>query len=207
VLKGQKAVYILAPCVKKFEAEGDDGTTEEHSAVYGFRCVPVFGLEQTEGAPLPVDAEAIAWLQGLPLREVAESWGIEIQSYDGAAGGRLGFYSCAGDRIGLGVQNLSTWCHELCHAADARNVGGLKPGQHVDQEIVAELGSGVLLTILGRPVDADLGGCWRYVEAYASKTGKPTVDVCLELLSRACRAIDLILTTAEEFASRETVEV
>jgi hypothetical protein len=207
VLKGQKAVYILAPCVKKFEAEGDDGTTEEHSAVYGFRCVPVFGLEQTDGAPLPVDAEVIAWLAGLPLREVAESWGIEIQSYDGAAGGRLGFYSCAGDRIGLGVANPSTWAHELTHAADDRNIGGLKPGQRVDQEIVAELGSAILLTLIGQPVDADLGGCWRYVEAYASKTGKPTVDICLELLNRTCKAVDLILTTAEEFASRETVEV
>ena len=206
VNKGERACYILAPCVKKFEAEGDDGTTEEHSAVYGFRCVPVFGLEQTDGAPLPVDEAAIAWLEGLPLREVAESWGIEIQSYDGAEGGRLGFYACAGDRIGLGVQNLATWCHELTHAADARNIGGLKPGQRVDQEVVAELGAAILLTLLGRPVDADLGGCWAYVESYAGKTGKPTVDVCLELLNRTCRAVDLIISTAEEIASRVTVE-
>ena len=168
--------------------------------------MPVFGLEQTDGAPLPVDEAAIAWLEGLPLREVAESWGIEIQSYDGAAGGRLGFYACAGDRIGLGVQNLATWCHELTHAADARNIGGLKPGQRVDQEVVAELGAAILLTLLGRPVDADLGGCWAYVESYAGKTGKPTVDVCLELLNRTCRAVDLIISTAEEIASRVTVE-
>ncbi len=201
VVKGQKAVYILAPCVKKFETEGDDGETNEGSAVYGFRSVPVFGLEQTDGDPLPVDAEAIAWLESLPLREVAESWGIAIQSYDGAEGGRLGFYSCAGDRIGLGVQNLATWAHELVHGADDRNIGGLKPGQRVDQEVVAELGSAILLTLLGRPVDADLGGCWRYVEAYASKTSKPTVDVCLELLNRTCKAVDLILTAAESLAS------
>jgi hypothetical protein len=111
-----------------------------------------------------------------------------------------------GDRIGLGVQNLATWSHELTHAADARNIGGLKPGQRVDQEVVAELGAAILLTLLGRPVDADLGGCWAYVEAYASKTGKSTVDVCLELLNRTCKAVDLILTTAEEITSHETVE-
>jgi hypothetical protein len=203
VVKGQKAIYILAPCVKKFEAEGDDGTTEEHAAVYGFRSVPVFGFEQTDGAPLPVDEEATAWLEGLPLREVAESWGIKIQSYDGAEGGRLGFYSCAGDRIGLGVQNLATFAHELVHAADDRNVGGLKPGQRVDQEVVAELGAAIVLTLIGKPVDADLGGCWEYVEHYASKTGKATVDVCLELLARICKAVDLILTTAETLASPE----
>ncbi len=206
VKKGEHAMYILAPCVKKFETEGDNGQTEEHAAVYGFRSVPVFGESQTDGAPLPVDAAAIAWLEGLPLREVAESWGIEIQTYDGAAGGRLGFYSCAGDRIGLGVQNLATWAHELTHAADARLIGGLKPGQRVDQEVVAELGAAILLTLLGRPVEADLGGCWSYVETYAGKTGKPTVDVCLELLNRTCKAVELILSTAEEIASRTTVE-
>jgi hypothetical protein len=203
VVKGQKALYILAPCVKKFEAEGDDGTTEEHSAVYGFRCVPVFGLEQTAGDPLPVDEEATAWLVGLPLREVAESWGIEIQSYDGAEGGRLGFYSCAGDRIGVGVQNLDVWSHELVHAADARNLGALRPGQHVDQETVAQLGAAILLTLIGKPVEADLGHTWEYIESYASKTGKPVVDVCLEVLGRTCKAVDLILTTAESLASPE----
>jgi hypothetical protein len=200
VKKGQKAVYILAPCVKKFETEGDDGETKEGSALYGFRSVPVFGLEQTDGEPLAVDTEAIAWLQGLPLREVAESWGLEIQSYSGRAGGTLGYYSSAGS-IALGVENLSTWCHEMCHAADARNIGGLKPGQRVDQEVVAELGSAILLTILGKQVEADLGGCWEYVEHYASKTRKSTIDVCLELLNRTCKAVDLILTTAESLAT------
>ena len=205
VLKGQRAFYILAPCTRKIEAEGDDGAKEETTAVYGFRSVAVFGFEQTDGAPLPVDEEATAWLTELPLREVAESWGIDVQTYDGSAGGRLGFYSCAGDRIGLGVQNLATWAHELTHAADARLIGGLKPGQRVDQEIVAELGAAIVLILLGRPVEADLGGCWSYVEAYASKTGKPTVDVCLELLNRTCKAVDLILSTAEKIANKEAV--
>jgi antirestriction protein ArdC len=207
VKKGEKAVWILAPMVRTFETEDASGEATEKSALYGFKSIPVFGLESTDGDPLPVDTEALAWLESLPLREVAESWGIEIQSYDGAEGGRLGFYSCAGDRIGLGVQNLATWAHELVHGADARNIGGLKPGQRVDQEVVAELGSGILLTLLGKPVDADLGGCWKYVEAYASKTAKPTVDVCLELLNRTCKAVDLILTTAEQIANEATAEV
>ncbi|HXY34325.1 MAG TPA: ArdC-like ssDNA-binding domain-containing protein [Planctomycetaceae bacterium] len=201
VKKGEKAIYILVPIIKRFEAEGDDGTTEEGSALVGFKSAAVFGLEQTDGAPLPVDEEAIAWLAGLPLREVAESWGIEIQSYDGTEGGRLGFYSCAGDRIGLGVRNLDVWAHELVHAADARNIGGLKSGQRVDQEVVAQLGAAILLTLIGQPVAADLGHSWAYVESYASKTGKATVDVCLELLNRTCKAVDLILTTAETLAT------
>jgi hypothetical protein len=139
------------------------------------------------------------WLEGLPLRDVAESWGLDIQTFNGRDGGSLGYYSSAGS-IAVGVENLSTWAHELCHAADARNVGGLKPGQRVDQEVVAELGSAILLTLIGKPVEADLGGCWHYVEHYAAKTGKATVDVCIELLNRTCKAVDLILTTAESLA-------
>jgi antirestriction protein ArdC len=206
VKKGERACYILAPCTRKIEAEGEDGATEETTAVYGFRSVPVFGLQQTDGPPLPVDTETNAWLEGLPLRDVAEAWGLEIQAFNG--GGRThGYISPSTNTIALGVENLSTWCHEMIHAADARNIGGLKPGQRVDQETVAQLGSAILLTLLGKPVDADLGHCWRYIESYVAKTGKATVDVCLELLNRTCRAVDLILSTAEEIASQATVEV
>ena len=196
VKKGEKAVWILAPCVRKVATEGEDGAVEEHSAVFGFRSIPVFGLEQTDGQPLLVDSEVIRWIESLPLRDVAESWGIHVETFNGREGEALGYFSPAGS-IALGVENLSTWCHELCHAADSRNVGGLKPGQHVDQEIVAELGSAVLLTILGKPVDADLGGCWRYVQSYAAKVKRETAEVCIELLNRTCKAVDLILTAAE----------
>lgn len=203
VKKGERACYILAPCTRKIEGEGEDGATEETTAVYGFRSVPVFGLEQTDGDPLRVDEHVTAWLQGLPLREVAESWGLEIQAFNGGAGGTLGYISPSTNTIALGVENLSTWAHEMIHAADARNVGPLKTGQHVDQETVAQLGSAILLTLLGKPVEADLGHTWEYIESYVAKTGRSTIDTCLELLNRTCRAVDLILTTAESLASPE----
>jgi len=102
------------------------------------------------------------------------------------------------------VKNLATWAHELVHAADDRNIGGLKPGQRVDQEVVAQLGAAILLTLLGQPVEADLGYSWAYIETYARKTSKATVDVCLELLNRTCKAVDRILSTAEEIAMQAT---
>jgi len=141
------------------------------------------------------------WLKSLPLREVAESWGLKVEAFNGGDGGRLGFFSGGRGMIGLGVENLATWCHELIHAADARNIGGLKGGQHIDQETVAELGAAVLLTILDRPVDADLGGCWTYLQGYAASSKREVVDVCVELLDRTCKAVDLILTTAEQLAA------
>ena len=66
--------------------------------------------------------------------------------------GIVALWDCAG------VQNLSTWAHELIHAADDRlgKLGKCK----VNNEVVAELGGAVLLQCLGKPVEADLGGAW-----------------------------------------------
>lgn len=50
VMKGQKAIWILAPILRK---ESDpNGNEIDH--VYGFRTVPVFDISQTSGKPLPL---------------------------------------------------------------------------------------------------------------------------------------------------------
>src|SRR5262245_703634 len=48
VKKGEKAHFILAPCVKKKKTD-DTPDEDEKRIVYGFRAIPVFALEQTEG--------------------------------------------------------------------------------------------------------------------------------------------------------------
>jgi hypothetical protein len=47
VNKGSKAFYILAPMFKKVEENG-----EEFQQLIGFRSVPVFRVEDTEGTPI-----------------------------------------------------------------------------------------------------------------------------------------------------------
>ena len=102
------------PITKKIEED-----EEERLVTVGFKAMPVFGLEQTDGDPLPTgDPAADAWLAALPLREVATEWGLAIDTYNGRRNGPLGRF-CPG-RISLGVQNEATWCHELVHAADHR---------------------------------------------------------------------------------------
>jgi hypothetical protein len=201
VVKGQKAIYILAPCTKKVEGGNEKGEPEERTAVYGFRSVAVFGYEQTDGQPLPGDEENAEWIKSLPLLDVADSWGIQITTYDGAEHSMHGYFAPSRNLIALGLKSVSTWCHELCHVADHKNVGGLKPGQRVDQETVAQLGSAVLLTALEMPVEADLGKTWEYIEHYAAKEKREVVDVCVELLDRTCKAVDLILKTAESMTT------
>ncbi|MFH1268631.1 MAG: ArdC family protein, partial [Planctomycetota bacterium] len=172
VKKGEKAFHILCPCVgKKTDVDPDTGQEKERTWIYGFTSAPVFGFSQTEGDPLPPPDPAVArWLESLPLRDVAETWGLSVDAYNGRAGVALGKYR-HGAGIALGVENLATWAHELCHAADDR-LGNLKErGQHWRSETVAELGGAVLLEALGYDVESDRGGCWEYVQAYATDAG------------------------------------
>ena len=206
VRKGEHAqAQILVPCVRKGKGsddDSDDDAGETRARVYGFKAMPVFDVAQTEGEPLPaVDAEVSAWLDNLPLRNVAESWGLSIDAYNGQAGKALGWYRHR-QAIALGVKNLATWTHELCHAADDRLGQLTERGQHWRSETVAELGGAILLVLLGNELEADLGGCWRYVNCYALDAGIEPIAACTRVLKRTCDAVALILDTAEQLAGQ-----
>jgi hypothetical protein len=202
VKKGSSAIWILAPCVKKVTEESNDGEDRERQVIYGFRSVPVFAAEDTEGEPLPEgDDRYDSWVKDLPLAEVAEAWGINIGTFSHDGSDPLGYYRYAtnGQAVMLGVENLATWAHELVHAADHR-VSNLK-GEKWHKEIVAELGGALLLECLGMSHDADLGGAFSYIERYAADAKKDTVKACIEVLDRVCNCVKLILDTAESTAA------
>ncbi|WP_339909882.1 hypothetical protein, partial [Symmachiella dynata] len=54
--------------------------------------------------------------------------------------------------------------------------------------------------VLGYPLDADLGGCWRYIEQYATAAEIEPLAACQRVLKRMCDAVALILDTAEQLA-------
>lgn len=196
VTKGSKAFYILGPCTKKID---DPETGEPKTIIYGFKAIPVFRVQDTEGEDLETaDPEIDAWLDSLPLIDVARDWGLDVTVFSGRSGSHLGSYR-HGKAITVGVSNLSTWLHELVHAADDR-LGTIskRPGQQLDNETVAEFGGAILAELLGFPQDADLGGCYSYLTSYAKAEGKDTVNVCCEFLDRTCKAVSLILETQPE---------
>ncbi len=200
VRKGERAFHILGPIVKK---RLDQQTGEEKAVVVGFKGIPVFGLEQTEGTPLPTsDPEADRWVESLPLIDVARRWGLSVDTFNGERAAHLGFY-LRGEEIAVGVKNLSTWAHELVHAADDRTGSLQEVGQHWRSESVAELGASVLLELIGKGQEADLGGCWEYIQYHARQEGIPVVEACLGVLDRTCRAVSLILDTAEAIRTEE----
>jgi hypothetical protein len=199
VKEGEKAFYILSPCMKTVEEK----TGDEKKVIYGFKGTPVFGFDQTEGKSLPVgDPVFERWLKSLPLREVADAWGLSVEAYNGKGATSLGKFrhelNGNGKAIALGVKNLSTWAHELVHAADHRTGKLTELGQHWRSETVAELGGAVLLKVLGHDHDADLGGCWEYLQGYAKKQKIDVLKACNLVLERTCEAVALILDTAEK---------
>ncbi len=213
VRKGEHAFAILGPVVvKRTDRDTETGEESERAALVGFKSIPVFGLEQTEVIDTErwdnasaADRDNQQFIDGLPVLSVAKSWGLTVETFNGEGARCLGRYS-HGRGIALGVKNLATWSHELVHAADDRVQGGLKGGQHLDQETVAELGGAVLLQALGFDHESDLGGCWRYIDGYCQRERKDPVAVCQKYLERVCKAVALILDTADELTAAQAPE-
>ena len=198
--KGCKGIWILAPCIKTIREKNDKGEEEKRNIVYGFKGIPVFAVEDTEGKPLLGNEQYDEWVRKLPLVQVAESWGIHVGTYSGEGKGALGYFQFGTGRkaIVLGTENLSTWAHELVHAAD-HHLTRLVDDRNL-LEIIAELGSAILLEAIGYQYEADLGGAYAYIQHYATAAGKPPVRACIDVLDRACSCVALILDTAEKAA-------
>lgn len=208
VRKGEKAIYILAPITKTLTETSDNGEERSRVAIVGFKAIPVFGLEQTDivdaetwAKRTELDRKAAQFIDELPLIDVARAWGLTIKAYSGRSGGALGWFKPGANAIALGVENLSTWAHELIHAADHR-LGSLKErGQHWLSETVAELGGAILLHAAGYEREADIGGAWNYIQHYARENEVEPIKACTTALDRACKAVALILESAETLAT------
>ena len=92
VTKGAKAFYILAPIIRKVttkEIEADKTTGKEKEVekektfIRGFKGIPVFKVEDTDGKPLPAIDYQPAELP--PLWEAAKGLGLEV-NYKAVAG-------------------------------------------------------------------------------------------------------------------------
>jgi hypothetical protein len=179
VKKGSKAFDILVPLMKPATVIDEETKQEKRIEVLiGFKTAPVFAVECTDGKAIEQDQDVLQWINALPLLDVARAWGLNVEAYNGSDGKPFGKFIKDG-AIGVGVKNLSTWAHELMHAADHR-LGNLKEkGQHWRSETVAELGGAILLECLGYGTESDRGGCWDYVSHYAKDAGLQPVHACM----------------------------
>lgn len=214
VKRGSTAFYLMRPNVRLARVV-DEETGEERTVqagLRGFGWFAVHGLEDT--VPIPgfqgesYDASVAtgrAFVSTLPLLDVANAWDIEVVTYQGHQGRGLG-YARPGQQIGLGVANLSTWAHELVHQAEHRLGALTKRGQDREQEIVAELGGAVLLTVLGQPTEADWGGAYRYIKSYAkAKDDEGMLREVMQLTGRMAAAVKHILDEAEALRGEQPI--
>ena len=187
VKKGSKAFYILGPCLIRKKRTDDNGEEKVSSILVGFKGIPVFPLEATDGEPLPPPPDYTP-AQLPAFSGVAAAWGIPVSWHPSQARGTLGSYSITNKEIHLASYEESVYWHELGHAADDRAHGKLKGGQDPAQEAVAELVAAVLARMTGSKIDK---AAWDYIASYAGDARAmlskvlPRVEAALDLIFAA----------------------
>ncbi len=199
VRKGERSFYILAPKTRKEEVDDvESGERSEQHVLVGYQPIAVFGYLQTEGKPLLGAEDEPAFLEALPLITVARAWGLSVSTYSISDNPQSLGYFVPGMGIGLATENLSTWTHELVHAADHRL--RTHTGKGLASEVVAELGGAILLECLGHHDKSDRGGAYEYIERYCKESKRKVLSVCTELLDRTCRCVAFLLEESERLA-------
>lgn len=205
VVKGARAVRILAPIKRKMR-ETDPATGEESERVFvaGFKAIPVFRFEDTDG--LNIDRPDYQPAAFPSLYGVAETWGIRVE-YGPHAGRFLGWYSPGDDeRIVLTTHGERTFFHELAHAAHARVLADrgetLQGGQRPNQEIVAETVAAVLCRLFDVEPGAYLPAAREYVESYAAG-GKDAARAVMRVLGDVQAVLVRIIEAEAAPAVRE----
>lgn len=189
VNKGARAFYILGPLCKKIKNKEDE---TERIIITGFKSVPVFRYEDTEGAEIAYPDYSPSELP--PLWNVSEKMGIQV-SYRPFTGKEFGSITTDGRKMTLKTYDVKTYFHELGHGAHEK-FKELKGGQHIDQEIVAETVACVLCELYGYQGYIYHG--FQYIKHYASASdGKGTAKAIMAVLSDVKQCLDIILSLAE----------
>ena len=144
VKKGEKAIMILAPIVRRKNENAKHDETDESSTAVGFRAAFVFDVSQTDGQELP----AIGSVNGDPrehrerLAKFVVEQGIALEYSADIAPARG---TSAGGKITLQpgqspAEDFATLVHELAHEMmhrDKRRLSTSKRSRETEAEAVA----------------------------------------------------------------------
>jgi len=206
VIKGESAIWILAPITKWVDDE-DENSGAKHQIVVGWKSVPVFDVSQTEGDPLP---EVVSHLQGeapegmyANLTQVALSLGItSVTDADlGAANGvtrKDGTVQIHPGRSAL--QRVKTLVHEIAHW----QLGHLKDGEGVDHRGIGELeAESVAYVVLGHLGIDTSDYSFGYVAGWQGNDAEKAQEQIRASAGKIQKAVTKILAGLEDEAAKQ----
>ena len=186
VKKGSRALYILAPLITKIE---DEETGEKFNRCFGFKAVPVFSVNDTEGEPIDYGYEEV---EPPPLIEVAKAFDLDV-TYEPL----LGAYGSANLKTGnirLATAEEQVFFHELVHAVRIKS-GHMEINDKHDyarEEVIAEFGATVLAEMYGKDIS---GHAAKYIKHYSE--GKDPIKVIIGVLHEVEKVLKEIANIKE----------
>lgn len=192
VKKGEKAFGIIAPVTKKFRNEETD---KDEVRIIGFRSLPVFAIEATEGEPLPeYDCTPT---KVPPFFDAAEALGIKV-SWKPLSCNAYGYYRLSDHSITLHSQDYAVFYHELGHAVHD-TIEPLKDVPDDKAEVVAELTAAVLCEM------AEISGyqqqSYEYIKRYVNgKDSKAVMKAIADVLSLVEQIVSKVVAAAADAA-------
>jgi antirestriction protein ArdC len=190
VKKGSSAFPIFAPITKKVKDETDPD--KDKVLLLGFKLLPVFKIEDTDGEPLPEYDYTPPKLP--PFLEVAEKLGIQVK-WKPINRGAYGYYSLLDKSITLGSQDYFVYFHELAHAVNATFAELNKDIPRA--EIVADLTAAVLCEM--QQIDGYQAQTYDYIRHYCQdKDDKAVIKAIMGALNDVEKIITIIMDTAAQ---------
>lgn len=150
VKKGEKAVWILAPWMKKVKVEKEGEEEKEKQILHGFFSVPVFDISQTHGKAIKRGLTTGSDIEFEELRKATEKagWQVVFKPLEIAKGG---YVTSDNGQIVLNsnldkLENTGTLVHEWVHK-ELKHPDNGTPARVAEQQ--AETATYLVCKILG----------------------------------------------------------
>lgn len=189
VKRGAKAFRIYAPIIHKIKKDNVSADEDDY-IVLGFKALPVFRIEDTEGEPVRTPDYTPPEMP--PFYDVAEKLGLTVnwKAFNGEA---YGWYNTKSKVITLSSEDAFIYFHELAHAVNATFADLNKDRQRA--EIVADFTAAVLCELQG--ISGYQYQTYEYVKYYCrDKSDKAVIKTVMGVLNEVAQIVDIIIETA-----------
>ena len=186
VRKGSRAFLIFAPMTKTIMEKDDAGKETEKTRLLGFKPVPVFSVESTDGEPLEKYDYTPKTFP--PFYDICEKLGIKVY-WKPASRPAYGWYSPASDSITMQSTDWAIFYHEAGHSireriADTKDIA--------TEEIIAELTSAVLMAMNG--INSYQKQAYEYIRDYCEdKSPDKVLRVIFKTMNAVEEVVNIIL--------------